>query len=96
MTDLLLDTNNAPATEKGDWSMGYSDEQHKLLLLLTSQGEWKQNPDVGIGPYRFLESENPAALLREVRQQYSADGMEVTRLDYVNGKLNADANYRTV
>lgn len=96
MTDILLDTNNSPAFDQGDWATGYSDEQHKLLLLLTAQGEWKESPDVGVGPFRFLEGENPQALLREVRQQFTADGMEVKNLNYENGQLKVDAVYGTI
>jgi len=98
MNDILL-TDGEPAMDAtGDWQVGYSHEQHQWLLLLTPQGSWKENPDVGVGAYRFLEAEGPDRLLREVRQQYNADGMDVKRIDYneATGKLVIDANYGTI
>lgn len=96
MTDILLTNNNELEIVDGDFNIGFSDDQHKRLLLQTAQGEWKIRPDVGVGPYRFLEGENPEALLRETRQQFTADGMEVKNLTYENGQLKIDAAYRTI
>jgi hypothetical protein len=42
-----------------------------------------------------LESEDAAGLLREIRQQYTADGMTVNKLNLsATGTLDIDASYK--
>jgi hypothetical protein len=98
MTDILIDNHTyQPMIAEGDWRVGFSDNQHQALLLLTAQGEWKEKPDVGVGARRWAEAEIPDGLLREIRQQYTADGMVISTLlhDERTGKLLIDASYRT-
>lgn len=95
MTDLGLNNNYDLQVAAGDWAVVVSDNQQQALLLQTQPGEWKENPGVGVGAVRFAEAERPDELLREIRQQLSADGMDVHELRYDSGKLLIDANYRT-
>ena len=93
MKDILLDEDFDLLIKDGDLVIGDSDEQHKNLLLLCSKGDFKENPDVGVGIESYLESEDPAALIREIKQQYSADGMRVNEIKIELGKLKIDAAY---
>lgn len=97
MQDFGINTNYELLVARGDWAVVVSDAQHQALLLMTQPGEWKENPGVGVGAVRFAESETPDDLLREIRQQFSADGMDVQELRYneLTGKLMIYANYRT-
>ena len=96
MIDILLDkVTNDLIIENGDLKLGYSDEQHQKLLLLAEKGAYKENPLVGVGILKQLENENPSELLREIRNQFTSDGMTINSLSYdeFTGKLLIDAFY---
>lgn len=95
MTDIRLDTtlDLIEDSDTLDWVEGDSRLTNQDLLLITEKGEWKGNPGVGVGAQRYLENESTADFTREVRRQYSADGMVVRSVTYENGKLKTDANY---
>ena len=96
-TDLLLDANYDLAfTEAGDVAVGESDGQHLALLQLTSPGEWRADPLVGIGLRRYLNAPygpaQAAALQREFSIQLIRDGYQVLELnlsDLGAARLNA-------
>jgi hypothetical protein len=94
MTDLLLDDTGDLSLSGNDFVFGLSDQQHQELLLLTEKGEWKESPLVGVGAMKFLESESTADLLREIRLQFSNDGMNVNAISITTtGQINIDATY---
>ena len=95
MIDLLLDTtdNDLLFDANGDIKTGDSDQQHQALLLLLDKGSLKENPDAGVGAFKYLESEEQAAFLRELRIQFTNDGMQVSKLAFDNNKLSVDAIY---
>lgn len=94
MNDFLLDTNLELTVANGDFVTGISDQQQQNLLLMIGKGELKENPSVGVGIYKFLESEDKAGLLREISIQFSADGMNVKSVGLNNvGNIVVDAPY---
>ena len=99
MTDFLLDDDGDLKLDEttGDLVIGESTAQHQNLLLMTEKGQWKENPDCGVGAIRYLENEDPAGLLREVRVQFASDGMNVKQVQFdKTGKLIIDATYNSV
>lgn len=85
-TDLLLTADYDLAfTEAGDVAVGESDGQHLALLQLTNQGEWREDPLVGIGLQRYLNAPygpvQVAALQREYTIQLTRDGYQVLELN---------------
>lgn len=93
MIDVLLDFENKTMFANGDIRTGECDEQNKRLLLMSEKGSWKEFPATGVGAASFLEAEDPAAFLREVRTQFTADGMEVNKVVFDGNKLQVDAEY---
>ncbi|THU36918.1 oxidase [Niastella caeni] len=95
MIDLLLDTtsNDLLIDASGNCKIGNSDQQHQALLLLIDKGGLKENPDAGVGAFKYLESENTDAFLREVRIQYADDGMQIRKIAFENNKLSINAPY---
>lgn len=77
----------------GDIRVGDCERQNQSLLIMCPKGSFKQFPATCVGAADFLESEDSAAFLREVRNQFTADGMTVDRLVMVNNKLRVDAHY---
>jgi hypothetical protein len=94
MKDFLLDAETGDLKiENGDLVVGTSDQQHQRLLLLCDKGSFKEFPSTGVGASNFLEGEDPADFLREVRTQFTADGMTVRKIAFENNKLKIDARY---
>lgn len=95
MTDILTTQDLALREDPDtlDWVEGNSDLQHQHLLLITEKGEWKENPGVGVGAAKWLEHESSSDFTAEIRRQFSADGMQVNQVNYLNGKLTIDAPY---
>jgi hypothetical protein len=95
MIDLLLDTasNDLLIDATGNLKIGNSDQQHQALLLLLDKGSLKENPDAGVGAFKYLEAEQAAAFLREVRMQFANDGMQINQIVFDNNKLLIDAPY---
>lgn len=76
-----------------DLAIVQSDTQHQECLLMTEKGEWKESPLTGVGTVKFLESEDPAGLLREIRVQFGTDGMNVKSVGFQNGQIKVEAGY---
>lgn len=95
MLDFLLDTNRDLAFEDGDLVTGVADQQHQEDLLIQDKGSSKEFPMVGVGCFKYLESEDAAGLLREINIQFSADGMEVKSVGFdIAGKIIVNAAYK--
>lgn len=93
MNDLLLDENFDLQISGGDLAIGASTYQHQQCLLLADKGSFKQYPATGVGAINYLKDENPDDFLREVRQQFAADGMQVKAIAFENQKIKIDAKY---
>lgn len=92
--DILLDENFNPIITNGDFTIGESTYQHQKMLLFANKGQFKADPLVGVGSRRFLESSKHNDFAREIRQQFSADGMIVKTLQInENLEINIDAQY---
>lgn len=93
MKDFLLDESFDMIIKDGDFAIGESDKQQQTCLLMAEKGSYKQYPTVGVGAVTFLKDENPDELLREIRIQFSADGMKIQRLGFDGSKLKVVAEY---
>ena len=94
MKDILLNESLDLDLHAGDLAVGFSDLQHQQLLLMTNRGNIKEFPAVGIDAFGYLQDNDTSALLREIRRQFTADGMEVKTINITNtGQLNIDAAY---
>ena len=93
MRDIQLDTSFDLVIKNGDFSVGESTQQHQQCLLLAEKGSYKQYPTVGVGIATYLKDDSPSDLLREIRIQFSKDGMNVNSLGFEQGKLRIDAPY---
>lgn len=94
VTDILLDSNNDLKIENGDFVMGDSTYQNQKCLLLAAKGDYKQFPLIGVDVFNWLNDDRPEDMMREVRIQFSNDGMRVNKMD-VNypSNIKIDATY---
>lgn len=93
MQDILLNSEFDLSFSEGDFLVGDSDLQNKTLLLGTNKGEWKENPDVGVGLQSWLLDDGTDKMFAEIRRQFTNDGLTVKAVNISNGKLNIDADY---
>jgi len=94
MNDILLNENFEPQLKNGDFCSGESLKQAQMLLLQTNKGEWKQNPTMGVGVVNYLETPRMNGLSREVREQFTRDGMRVNAVNINGSKLNVEAEWK--
>lgn len=94
MTDFLLDDNFDLLIVDGDLVIGESTAQHQKILILADKGEFKDVPMRGVGALKYLEDHSPDNLAREIRQEFSADGMKVNKIQIAPDlNIQVDANY---
>lgn len=92
--DILLDSDFDLMAVDGDFVVGDSTIQNQALLLASGPGEFKETPTCGIGLEGYLLDENPAVLLREIRRQFTIDGMKVSKVAITaTGELDIKAEY---
>lgn len=93
MQDFII--NNDLEFEAGDLMVGFSDEYHQKHVLIAEKGEYKQFPELGVGMFNLLNSEEMVAMLIEARRNFEYDGMRVDELRFSDeNTLVVKANYR--
>lgn len=80
MTDLLVDSNNDLIVENGDFVVGEADQQHMESIIISSKGDWKQHPLVGVGINQYTNAPLTriikTELEKEMRLQLEVDGFK--------------------
>lgn len=92
--DILLNEDFDLQIKDGDFVVGESTAQHQKILILSDKGEYKEIPMRGVGSRRFLEDDTPEHLAREIREEFSTDGMVVNKIQITEDlTIQVDANY---
>lgn len=89
---LLADDSDLLIREKSI-VIGNTVAQNQKNLILIEKTELKFTPMRGVGAKRFLEDHTPDNLAREIRQEFSIDGMLVKTVKISEGIINVDAAY---
>jgi hypothetical protein len=78
MNDVLLDNDMDLAINAGDFVVGDSEEQHQQLILIASQGSFRESPLTGVNIASFIKTGFTAAqidgLKQKIRLQLQYDG----------------------
>jgi hypothetical protein len=91
-TDLILDENyDVQFDASGNLLTGNSDGQHIELLLATATGEWKENPQVGVGIHKEKLSSIDGTLKRTIYVQLEADKYNVNDVVITETNISIDA-----
>lgn len=79
----------------GDLLVAESTYQHQRDLLLSDKGHIRQKPEAGVGVVNHLLDNDPEALLRAARKEFTADGMRVRKVAYstYTNDLSVEADY---
>ena len=89
---LLADDSDLLIKEKSI-VIGNAVALNQKNLILLEKTELKFTPMRGVGTKRFLEDHTPDNLAREIRQEFSTDGMTVKSVKIREGIINIDAAY---
>lgn len=94
MIDIIQTNEGDVDLSTGDLARADAAEQHKRDLLIAGPGDFKENPLSGVGSFDYLNDDDPADLLRNIRIQFEKDGMRVKTLTQsAAGELLIDAEY---
>lgn len=94
MKDILLDAHEDLQLHSGDWKLGDAQTQHQQLLLLSSPGDYKEFPDVGVAALSYSDDETKQNLIRHISQSFTKDGMQVDAISIdAQGIINIAAQY---
>ena len=73
--DILLGTDYTPIVKDGDFAVGECLDQEVDIILKLSQGQWRSNPLLGPGLFRFVNGAIQAEdLIGVVQSHLSIDG----------------------
>lgn len=93
MKDIIYDKTTKKIFAAGDLRTGDSELQHQELLIVCEPGSFKEFPNTCVGAFGYLEDNDPAGFLREVRNQFVNDGMTVKSIGFENNRLKYNASY---
>lgn len=92
--DILMDDTGDVACVNGDFVIGDATLQHQDDLIREAKGGYMENPMVGVGIINYMNSPNLASAFREIRKQFSADGMVIKSLDQSENGIEINAEYK--
>ncbi len=93
MNDILLNTDLDLDFAGGDLVIGDATKQNQQLLVISSKGDWKENPTIGVGAAGYLKDEDEAGLMAEIKTQFEKDGMKVFAIKVSNENIEVSASY---
>ena len=94
MNDIALTSELELKVVNGDLAVEENLKQAQQLLLGTNKGEWKQHPTMGVGVVNYLETASANQLSREIREQFSRDGMKVSSVRINGSTLDVEAEWK--
>lgn len=81
--------------KNGDWHTGLAENQHAKYIIQAQKGEFKQNPELGVGIENMLNTEQAIDFLIEAKKNLEYDGMNVKNIAFTEaGNLHIDAHYK--
>lgn len=91
--DYLLDNEGKMLIKNGDFVIGESEQQEIELLLMSSPGDWKENPAVGCALPTLIKSRSTETKIKKViNQQLTNDGFKNISIELNYPKIAVDAN----
>ena len=78
----------------GDFFIDDSDNQHQKHILMAYKGEYKANPELGVGIDQMLNEDDITPVLIEAKKNLQYDGVDVNDIYFTDeGKLIVDGRY---
>lgn len=84
MIDIQHTSSGDIDLSSGDLLYTESTGQHQKDILLSGKGHYKESPETGVGAMEYINDNEPDNLLRSIRNEFTRDGMKVTRVSIDN------------
>ncbi|MBB6131321.1 hypothetical protein [Mucilaginibacter lappiensis] len=88
MNDLILDNNLDLAIQNGDFLIDDCEQQNQELILIATQGSFRESPLTGVGIAKYIKSSFSVSKIDQLRQkirlQLQYDGYQT-----VNTQINS-------
>lgn len=79
----------------GDFVIDDSENQHQKHILIAYKGEYKANPELGVGIEQILNDDDITPTLIEAKKNLQYDGVDVNNIYFSDeGKLIVDGKYK--
>ncbi len=91
--DILLDDDFDLQIKDGDLVIGDASSQNVKMLLLASQGEYKDHPEVGIGIEKSKNGAITRFMERDIRIQLENDGFDLEELTINEKGIGVKGSY---
>jgi len=92
--DVALGSDGDLLIVSGDLASVESTAAHQTSLILDGPGDYKQNPNIGVDAFSYINDDGPPGdLIRAITMQFALDGMNVKSVTLNNGVINSDAYY---
>jgi hypothetical protein len=88
MTDIILDNNLDLAIQNGDFVLDDCEQQNQELILVATQGSFRDSPLTGVGITRYIKSSFTVAKVDQLRQKIRLQ-LQYDGYTTVNTKINS-------
>ena len=92
MKDILLNKDLNLEIVEGDLLLGDTIIQRQNLLLVSSKGDFKERPDIGVGLQDYLLDEGNGNLFFNVKNEFKKDGLNLKKMEINNEKIIIESN----
>ena len=96
MKDILIRDFQLQISKNGDFEIGTAENQSVEMLLISSQGEWKEYPESGCDIVSAQHGTIDRFLDRRVRVQLEADNFKIETLKITEKGLQLNGQYSTI
>jgi hypothetical protein len=96
MKDILIRDFQLQISKNGDFEIGMAENQSVEMLLISSQGEWKECPEAGCDIVSAKNGTIDRFLDRRVRVQLEADNFKIETLKITEKGLQLNGQYSTI
>lgn len=84
MIDIGHTANGDIDLQADDILYAESTGQHQRDILLADKGHYKESPETGVGALEYMNDNEPDRLLRNIRKEFTRDGMKVSKVSLDN------------
>jgi hypothetical protein len=91
--DIMEDENEDILWVNGDLVIGDATGQHMRDILAARPGSYRLAPTATIGLPDYLNEDGVDDLTLQIRRKFAQDGLSISNLTIVNGKLDINAVY---
>lgn len=91
--DLMISVKKIGDVIQSGIITGDVSRQNQAFLLGANKGDFKLEPEVGVGIVNFINDNDSLQLTAEIRTQFEKDGLKIKKLEVAQEAITIDASY---